>query len=237
MELQKQFDDLLEDKFNIKFNDESLLDEAMTQASYVNEHPGQGLKFYERLEFLGDAVYQLVVSDYIFRRFPELPQGRLTRLRAAMVNEHSFSRFARECHFDKYIRLGKGEEKANARQRDSLLCDIFESFIGAVYLDQGMATVKHFCEIVIFPKLDEGWFDEFFDHKTELQEVVQEDGPVDLDYELVSEDGPDNDRKFKVAVKINGKEMGVGLGHSKKDAEQKAAKKALNELGVSTSIK
>ncbi|USS93887.1 ribonuclease III [Fructilactobacillus ixorae] len=230
--MQKEFDHKLAHDYNIKFNNEALLDEAFTQASYVNEHPDQHLKFYERLEFLGDAVYQLVVSDYIFKRHPEMPQGRLTRLRAAMVNRHSFSRFARECHFDKYIRLGKGEEKAGARKRDSLLCDIFESFIGAVYLDQGIETVKNFCRLVIFPKLDEGWFDEFFDHKTELQEAIQVNGPVAIDYQLLDENGPDNDRQFKVAVFIDQKELGIGEGHSKKSAEQAAAKAALNKLGI-----
>lgn len=230
--LQKKFDDILSEKYNIKFNDESLLDEAFTQASYVNEHPDQDLKFYERLEFLGDAVYQLVVSDYIFIRHPEMPQGRLTRLRAAMVNRHSFSRFARECQFNEFIRLGKGEEKAGARNRDSLLCDIFESFIGAVYLDQGIETVKHFCNMVIFPKLDQGWFDEFFDHKTELQEAIQINGPVKIEYKLLDENGPDNDRQFKVAVYVDDQELGVGEGQSKKNAEQVAAKGALNRLGI-----
>ncbi|MCG7195536.1 ribonuclease III [Fructilactobacillus sanfranciscensis] len=230
--MQKEFDNKLADKYNIKFNNEELLDEAFTQASYVNEHPDQDLKFYERLEFLGDAVYQLVVSDYIFKRYPEMPQGRLTKLRAAMVNRHSFSRFARECHFDKYIRLGKGEEKAGARKRDSLLCDIFESFIGAVYLDQGIETVKHFCNLVIFPKLDEGWFDEFFDHKTELQEAIQINGPVKIEYKLLDENGPDNDRQFKVAVFVDDQDLGVGEGHSKKNAEQLASKMALDKLGI-----
>ncbi|WP_237026391.1 ribonuclease III [Lactobacillus sp. S2-2] len=228
--MDKQFKILLKNRFDIEFNDESLLDEAFTQGSYVNEHPNQNLKFYERLEFLGDAVYQLVVSDYIFERYPNLPQGRLTRLRAAMVNEHSFSQFARECQFENYIRLGKGEEKANARHRDSLLCDIFESFIGAVYLDQGMEKVVNFCNIVIFPKIDDGWFDEFFDHKTELQELVQKDGPVKIEYLLNEEKGPENNREFEVSLMVDNKELGVGFGHSKKEAEQKAAQKAIKEI-------
>ncbi len=107
--------ELLKKRFHITIHNQDLLDEAFTQASYVNEHPNQNLKFYERIEFLGDAVMQLVVSEYIYKRYPKLPQGRLTRLRAAMVNEDSFASFARECTFDKYIRLGKGEEKAHAR--------------------------------------------------------------------------------------------------------------------------
>lgn len=221
---------MLKRDFNIHVDDQDLLDEAFTQASYVNEHRDQNLKFYERLEFLGDAVLQLIVSEYIFTRYPKLPQGRLTRLRAAMVNEQSFSTFARECHFNKYIRLGKGEEKAGARDRDSLLCDIFESFVGALYLDQGKKVVEGFVQQVIFPKLDEGMFAEFFDHKTELQELAQEDGPVDIDYELVDEYGPENDRLFKVNVAIDHKVLGVGVGHSKKDAEQKAAQQALKHF-------
>ncbi|PWG00905.1 ribonuclease III [Levilactobacillus bambusae] len=220
----------LKDAFNITFKNESLLDEAFTQASYVNEHPGKNLKYYERIEFLGDAVLQFVVSEYIFKRYPKLPQGRLTRLRAAMVNEQSFASFARECDFDHFIRLGKGEEKANARQRDSLLCDIFESFVGALYMDQGVTAVITFADQVIFPKLDEGRFDEFFDHKTELQEVAQQNGPVTIDYELESEDGPDNDRTFRVAVTIDGTKLGEGVGHSKKAAEQTAARVALSQL-------
>lgn len=147
-----------------------------------------------------------------------------------MVNEQSFSTFARECHFNKYIRLGKGEEKAGARDRDSLLCDIFESFVGALYLDQGKKVVEGFVQQVIFPKLDEGMFAKFFDHKTELQELAQADGPVDIDYELVDEYGPDNDRLFKVNVAIDDKLLGVGIGHSKKDAEQRAAQEALKHF-------
>ncbi|SMS14442.1 ribonuclease III [Levilactobacillus zymae] len=220
----------LADNFDIHIQNQALLDEAFTQASYVNEHPNQGLKFYERIEFLGDAVMQLVVSNYIFRRYPQMPQGRLTRLRAAMVNENSFASFARECHFDQYIRLGKGEEKAQARQRDSLLCDIFESFIGALYLDQGLETVVRFVTQVVFPKLDEGRFDEFFDHKTELQELVQQHGAVDIDYRLLDEEGSDNDLAFKVAVYVNDKLLGQGTGHSKKHAEQNAARHALENL-------
>ena len=138
--------------FGIHFHNPALLDEAFTQASYVNEHPKEHLKYYERIEFLGDAVMQLCVSEYLFKRYPTMPEGKLSRLRAAMVCEDSFSKFAKECHFDEYIRLGKGEEKANARQRPSLLCDIFESFIGALYLDQGKDAVVRFISRVVFPQ-------------------------------------------------------------------------------------
>ena len=226
----KALEDDLAENFDIHFKNHALLDEAFTQASYVNEHPNQGLKFYERIEFLGDAVLQLIVSDYLFRRYPEMPQGKLTRLRAAMVCEESFSSFAKECHFDQYIRLGKGEEKSGARNRPSLLCDIFESFIGALYLDQGRPAVEKFVRTVIFPKLDEGRFDHVIDHKSALQELLQRNGDCEIDYKLLSEEGPENDLVFTVSVSADNKELAVGSGHSKKVAEQNAANKALQKL-------
>ncbi|WP_367369406.1 ribonuclease III [Pediococcus ethanolidurans] len=230
--MKKSVDEALKKDFQIVFHNEDLLNEALTQASYVNEHPNQGLKFYERIEFLGDAVLQLIVSEYIFKRYPEMPQGKLTRLRAAMVCEASFSQFARECHLDQYILLGKGEEKAGARNRDSLLCDIFESFVGAVYLDQGRQTVEKFVQQVIFPKLDTEAFDHVIDHKTNLQEILQRNGDVLIHYDLLNEAGPDNDLDFKVAVFADDRQLGSGVGKSKKLAEQDAAKNALQKLRV-----
>lgn len=220
----------LKKEYGIEFKDPSLLAEAFTQASYVNEHPNQGLKFYERIEFLGDAVLQLFVSEYIYKRYPQLPQGKLTRLRAAMVCEDSFSKFAKECHFDQYIRLGRGEEMAGARQRPGLLCDIFESFIGALYLDQGRDAVEKFIHRVIFPKLDMGWFDHAVDAKTSLQEFLQRDGDVDIEYHLLAETGSENAPVFKVNVSADGKVIGMGSGSSKKHAEMAAAKAALTTL-------
>ena len=226
----KDLQDYLAKEFDIHFTNPDLLAEAFTQASYVNEHPHQGLKFYERIEFLGDAVLELIVSEYIYKRFPELPQGKLTRLRAAMVCEDSFSKFAKECHFDQYIRLGHGEEMAGARQRPGLLCDIFESFIGALYLDQGRPAVEKFVRRVIFPKLDLGWFDHAVDAKTSLQEFLQRDGDVDIEYHLLQESGTENDPEFKVNVSADGKIIGEGTGSSKKHAEMQAASQALNKL-------
>lgn len=221
----------LKQDFGIDFHEQSLLDEAFTHASYVNEHPKQNLKYYERIEFLGDAVMQLCVSEYLFKRYPGMPEGKLSRLRAAMVCEDSFSKFAKECHFDEYIRLGKGEEKSDARQRPSLLCDIFESFIGALYLDQGKEEVVSFISKVVFPKLDLGWFDHFFDHKTALQEYLQQDGECQIDYKLIAQEGPDNERRYRMAVFANGKELGQGTGYSKKAGEQAAAAQALKKFG------
>lgn len=226
----KDLENELANDFDIHFNNHELLDEAFTQASYVNEHPNQGLKFYERIEFLGDAVLQLTVSEYIYQRYPKMPQGELTRLRAAMVQEDSFSKFALECHFDKYIRLGHGEEMAGARQRSSLLCDIFESFIGALYLDQGKKAVEKFITKVIFPKLDQGWFDHAVDYKTSLQEFLQRNGDVDIDYKVAKEEGPANARQYTVNVYADNQKIGSGTGTSKKHAEMEAAKSALNDL-------
>lgn len=220
-------------RFGIHFKNSDLLAEAFTQASYVNEHPQQHLKYYERIEFLGDAVLQLLVSEYIYRRYPQLPQGKLTRLRAAMVCEASFAAFAKECHFDQYIRLGKGEEKAGARKRASLLCDIFESFIGALYLDQGRPAVEKFIHRVIFVKLDQGWFDHAVDAKTSLQEFLQRNGDVDIDYRLLSEGGTENDPIFTVEVAVNGQAEATGTGGSKKHAEMAAAQAALQKLRTS----
>ncbi|MFC6182008.1 ribonuclease III [Lactiplantibacillus daowaiensis] len=221
---------MLQERFGITFKNPDLLAEAFTQASYVNEHQDQQLKFYERVEFLGDAVLELIVSEYLYKRYKDMPQGKLTRLRAAMVCEDSFASFARECNFPQYIRLGKGEQKARAWERDSLLCDIFESFVGALYLDQGRAPVQKFVETVIFPKLDEGRFDGVFDYKTTLQEYLQQAGDVAIDYQLVEQDGPANERSYEISVAANGKKIGKGWGHSKKEAEQSAARQAYTQL-------
>ena len=225
-----ELQDYLAKEFDIHFDDPALLAEAFTQASYVNEHPNQNLKFYERIEFLGDAVLELIVSEYIYKRYPELPQGKLTRLRAAMVCEDSFSKFAKECHFDQYIRLGKGGEKAGARQRPGLLCDIFESFVGALYLDQGRPAVEKFVRRVIFPKLDMGWFDHAVDAKTSLQEYLQRDGDVKIEYHLLDETGTENDPEFHVNVMVDGQVVADGHGSSKKHAEMQAAQNALSKL-------
>ncbi len=221
---------MLHDDFGIDFHNPDLLDEAFTHASYANEHKREHLKYYERIEFLGDAVMQLCVSEYLFKRYPLMPEGKLSRLRAAMVREESFSKFAVECHFDEYIRLGKGEEKSNARQRPALLCDIFEAFIGALYLDQGKDEVVRFIQRVVFPKLDMGWYDQLLDHKTELQEFLQQSGERTIIYKEIGETGPDNDKHYAMEVSVDGKVIGKGEGHSKKAAEQAAAFQALKEL-------
>ncbi|MCD2256233.1 ribonuclease III [Agrilactobacillus fermenti] len=225
----------LRQKYGIEFKDLSLLDEAFTHSSYVNEHKELNLKDNERLEFLGDAVLELTVSEHLYKRFPELPEGKLTRLRASIVCTKGFSSFSREAHFDRYVRLGKGEEQMGARNRDTLLEDLFEAFNGALYLDQGKEAVVKFIRQIIFPKVDVGQFNEFTDYKTALQEELQTNGEVEIAYHTLSEDGPAHERVFHVNVTANGEVLGEGQGASKKRAEQAAAKTALTQIKMNQS--
>lgn len=220
----------LKENYQIVFHDINLLEQAFTHSSYVNEHRNLQISDNERLEFLGDAVLEIQVSDYLFRQYPNLPEGKLTRLRSAIVREDSLSKFAKECHFDKYVLLGKGEENSGGRNRASLLCDLFESFLGSLYLDQGYGAALKFIEAVIFPKVAAGDFTRELDHKTKLQEVLQKNGDVSIEYRLVAEVGPAHERIFSIEVYANGKLIGAGEGKSKKLAEQDAAAKALQDL-------
>lgn len=232
MMVVSEFVSELRREYGIEFKNLAILDEAFTHSSYANEHRELGISDNERLEFLGDAVLELTVSDYLYRKYPDLPEGKLTRMRAAIVQTRSFSSFSREAHFDRYIKLGNGEEAAGARQRDTLLEDLFEAFCGALYLDQGRGSVVRFCKQIIFPKIDAGQFDEMRDFKTLLQEDLQQDGDAEIHYELMSTEGPANARIFNVRV-LNGQDMlGQGSGKSKKAAEQAAAKAALLASGA-----
>ncbi|MBO0470038.1 ribonuclease III [Enterococcus sp. DIV0242_7C1] len=219
----------LKERYGIVFHDVNLLEQAFTHSSYVNEHRYLKLSDNERLEFLGDAVLELLVSQYLYQQFPEMPEGKLTKMRAAIVREDSLSKFAKECHFDQYILLGKGEENSGGRQRPALLCDLFEAFLGALYLDQKVGAAKKFIAEVIFPKIDAGAFSHEMDHKTHLQEVLQRQGDVTIDYRLVNEEGPAHDRIFSIEVYVDGKLIGTGQGKSKKLAEQDAAERALKK--------
>ena len=220
----------LKEKFNLVFHDVDLLGQAFTHSSYVNEHRYLQLSDNERLEFLGDAVLELAVSKFLYREYPKVPEGKLTKLRAAIVCEESLAKFAKECRFDQSIRLGKGEEHSGGRNRPALLCDLFEAFLGALYLDQGYEAVETFLEKVIFPKILAGAFSHEMDHKTRLQEVLQRSGDVLIDYRLIKEEGPAHKRQFWTQVYFNGEKIGEGQGKSKKLAEQAAAANALNQL-------
>ncbi|MDK8085914.1 ribonuclease III [Lactobacillus paragasseri] len=215
----------LKKKYGIKFNNEKLLEDAFTHSSYANEHPGR--KDYEKLEFLGDAVLELAVSDYLYRHFPRLNEGELTRMRSNIVRTEGFSEFAIECGFPEEINLGKGEEKAGARKRKTLLEDVFEAFNGALFLDQGMPAVQHFLHLTVYPLIVEGDFNASRDYKTELQERLQVNGPVKIEYQVISED--ESKPSFKVQLLVNGEKVSEGQGRNKKAAEQQAAQAALDK--------
>lgn len=215
----------LKKKYGIKFNNEKLLEDAFTHSSYANEHPGR--RDYEKLEFLGDAVLELAVSDYLYRHFPRLNEGELTRMRSNIVRTEGFSEFAIECGFPEEINLGKGEEKAGARKRKTLLEDVFEAFNGALFLDQGMPAVQHFLHLTVYPLIAEGDFNASRDYKTELQERLQVNGPVKIEYQVISED--ESKPSFKVQLLVNGEKVSEGQGRNKKAAEQQAAQAALDK--------
>lgn len=215
----------LKKKYGIKFNNEKLLEDAFTHSSYANEHPGR--KDYEKLEFLGDAVLELAVSDYLYRHFPRLNEGELTRMRSNIVRTEGFSEFAIECGFPEEMNLGKGEEKAGARKRKTLLEDVFEAFNGALFLDQGMPAVQHFLHLTVYPLIAEGDFNASRDYKTELQERLQVNGPVKIEYQVISED--ESKPSFKVQLLVNGEKVSEGQGRNKKAAEQQAAQAALDK--------
>ena len=215
----------LKKKYGIKFNNEKLLEDAFTHSSYANEHPGR--KDYEKLEFLGDAVLELAVSDYLYRHFPRLNEGELTRMRSNIVRTEGFSEFAIECGFPEEINLGKGDEKAGARKRKTLLEDVFEAFNGALFLDQGMPAVQHFLHLTVYPLIAEGDFNASRDYKTELQERLQVNGPVKIEYQVISED--ESKPSFKVQLLVNGEKVSEGQGRNKKAAEQQAAQAALDK--------
>lgn len=220
----------LQQNYGIVFQNTTLLEQAFTHSSYVNEHRQLQLSDNERLEFLGDAVLELVVSQYLYCHFTQLPEGKLTKMRAAIVREDSLSIFAKECHFDQYVCLGKGEENSGGRNRPALLCDLFEAFLGALYLDQGLTSAENFIAKVIFPKVEAGAFSHEMDHKTKLQEVLQKSGDVLIEYRLVKEDGPAHERVFWTEVYVDDQLIGTGQGKSKKLAEQNAAENALADL-------
>lgn len=220
----------LQQRLNIVFQDEELLRQAFTHSSYVNEHRNKKLMDNERLEFLGDAVLELGVSQYLFREFHDLEEGDLTKLRASIVCEPALVQFAQALEFNKYVLLGKGEELTGGRNRPALLADVFEAFIGALYLDQGYNQVISFLKEHVYPEITVGAFSHTMDYKSQLQETVQQQKNRLVEYEITDERGPAHDREFFAVVTINGKKAGEGVGKTKKEAEQRAAKKALDLL-------
>ncbi|PAQ15852.1 ribonuclease III [Bacillaceae bacterium SAOS 7] len=220
----------LQQKLGIQFHDESLLKQAFTHSSYVNEHRKKPYEDNERLEFLGDAVLELTVSQFLFKKYSLLSEGDLTKLRAAIVCEPSLVTFANELQFGEVVLLGKGEEMTGGRMRPALLADVFEAFVGALYLDQGMEKVISFLEAVVFPKINSGAFSHMMDYKSQLQEYVQRHAKGQLEYRILEEKGPAHSKEFVAQVAFNDEVLGNGQGKSKKEAEQYAAQMALAAL-------
>ncbi|OZB97756.1 ribonuclease III [Paenibacillus sp. XY044] len=220
----------LQQKLQIQFHNRLLLKQAFTHASYVNEHRFSQQQDNERLEFLGDAVLELTVSEYLYNLFPNRPEGELTKLRAAIVCEPSLVKFAEKLEFGQYVLLGKGEELTGGRTRPALLADVFESFVGALYLDQGLEAARAFLDRYVFPLLEEGGKVHMSDFKTELQELTQHHNMGVLEYRIVEERGPAHEREFVSEVYMGNERVGRGSGRSKKEAEQQAAAEALKQL-------
>lgn len=217
--------------FGIDFSDLNLLETAFTHTSYANEHRLLKISHNERLEFLGDAVLQLMISKYLYKKYPDRPEGEMSKMRSTFVREESLAGFSRACGFDKFLRLGKGEEKSGGRNRDTILGDAFEAFLGALLLDKGEKTVEEFLHKVMIPRLEVGNFERVTDYKTTLQELLQVNGEIVISYQVVAESGPAHDKIFEVEVSADGRVIGRGAGRSKKLAEQAAAKNAVEARG------
>ncbi len=217
----------LEESISYTFKNRSLVKQALTHSSYANEHRGQGIPDNERLEFLGDAVLETVSSEYLYNKFPDKPEGELSKIRASMVCEPTLAKCAVDFDLGNYLRLGKGEEALGGRQRDSILSDTIEALIGAVYLDGGFEAAKELILRKILTHIGEE--DLFVDSKTKLQEIVQEQRKKP-EYELINEEGPDHNKTFTVSVSVDGNVLGTGIGRTKKAAQQKAADEALRNL-------
>ena len=225
-ELLKTF----QEKINYRFKDERLLYEALSHSSFANESKKQR-NSNERLEFLGDSVLSIVVSDYIFEHFKHLPEGELTKLRASLVCEKALFDFAKIIDLGSFIFLGKGEELTGGRERPSIVSDAFEAVIAAIYLDGGLNAARKYVLSFIPEDVKPHSVVSFVDYNTALQEIIQKNPEEKVEYILTGESGPDHDKKFTVQVMLNSNVIGEGVGRSKKSAEQNAAKEALALMG------
>ena len=216
-----------ESRIGYQFSDPNLLETALTHSSYSNEKKLHKYECNERLEFLGDAVLELISSEKIFLENPKKPEGDLTRIRASYVCEPTLALCAREIHLGEYIQLGKGEDMTGGRERDSILSDAMEATIGAVYLDGGFASAQEYVERFVLHDIEKKKL--FYDSKTYLQEIVQRDH-TQMEYVLLKEEGPDHNKSFEVGVCIDGKQIASAVGRTKKKAEQAAAYQAILQL-------
>ncbi len=225
--MQKFDPESLEAKIGYVFKDKNLLRSALAHSSYVNEMKINRIADYQRLEFLGDAVLEVTVSDYLYRNHPEMPEGDMTRLRSSLVCEPTLAFCARAFSLSDYILLGRGEEMQGSRYRDSIVSDIFEAIIGAIYIDGGMEPAARHITKYVLTDIEHKQL--FHDSKSRLQIMTQKTGD-ELSYEVIDESGPDHRKKYTVAVFINGENIACGTGSSKKSAEQHAAYEALLKL-------
>ena len=221
----------LEEKLQYRFRNPKLLQNALTHSSYANE-VRNGISSNERLEFLGDSVLSVIVSEHIYKNYRSYPEGELTKLRASLVCEKSLCAFSRELDMGKYLLLGHGEEKNGGRERDSILADAFEAVLAAMYLDGGFEVARRHVMRFVTAELNQPDEEGFKDYKTVLQEIIQRNPEESVRYFLTESTGPDHDKSFTVEVRLNSNVIGVGTGKNKKQAEQMAAKQALELMGA-----
>lgn len=218
----------LEKRIGYQFRDKALLKQAVTHSSFTNEQKINKYGDYERLEFLGDAVLELVSSDFLFHRNPPLPEGKMTKLRSTYVCEPALAFCAKDLELGQFLRLGKGEELNGGRERESIIADVMEAVIGAMFLDGGMEKAREFIHRFILSDLENKQL--FYDSKSILQELVQKKYHTQVTYGLLGENGPEHEKEFKVCVTIGNRIAGEGVGRSKKSAEQQAAYQAILQL-------
>lgn len=222
----------LEKIINYEFKDKELLKMALSHTSYCNEVKN-GAQSNERLEFLGDSVLSVIVAEYIFEKYKELPEGEMTKLRASLVCEKSLSVFAKKLELGRFLLLGKGESQNGGAERPSILADAFEALLAAMYLDGGMEVAIAHVHRFIIPEIKNHTVKEaFHDYKTQLQEIIQRNREEELVYVIVHEEGPDHAKSFTVEVRLNSNVIGTGTAGSKKQAEQYAARQALELMGL-----
>ena len=225
--LQKPMEEL-ENRIGYQFRNRDLLRQALTHSSFLNEQKIHKTQDYERVEFLGDAILEMVSSEFLYHRYPEMPEGELSKLRASMVCEKALAFCARDLELGQYLILGKGEDATGGRERESIIADVMESITGAIFLDSGLEEAKRFIFEFILNDLENKQL--FVDSKSKLQELVQGKYHCEVHYELIGESGPDHDKTFHVNVRMGDRLLGTGSGRNKKLAEQQAAYQALLAL-------
>ncbi|MBR6950785.1 MAG: ribonuclease III [Oscillospiraceae bacterium] len=221
--------DKLQQTIGYHFRSPRLLETALTHSSYANEHRKAGVEYNERLEFLGDSVLGMIAAEHLFRNELNMPEGKMSRYRAELVCERSLAAVADEVGLGRLLRLGRGEESGGGRERPSIKADAVEAVIAAIYLDGGMEPAVRFVKRFVLSRMREAE-QENRDWKTELQEILQREGPTGIEYVLEGESGPDHDKRFVMSVRWNGKTVGTGEGKSKKLAEQRAARAAMEHM-------